>query len=55
VCFEETDDDLLAIIPCGHRCVCNVCAPILVLSRKRCPVCRGKITRSIRIFDCGRL
>jgi hypothetical protein len=55
VCFEETDDDLLAIIPCGHRCVCNVCAPILVINRKRCPVCRGKITRCIRIFDCGRL
>ena len=55
VCFEETDDDLLAITPCGHKCVCDVCAPKLVITKQRCPVCRGKITRCIRIFECGRL
>ena len=41
-----------AIVPCGHQCVCEACAKELCRRRsmRACPVCRGDIQTTIRIF-----
>ena len=46
VCQER--EGLLTLMPCGHLMFCGPC----VLSFKmRCPVCRERITRTVRGFD----
>eukprot|EP00929_Paragymnodinium_shiwhaense_P091518 TRINITY_DN51434_c0_g1_i1.p1 TRINITY_DN51434_c0_g1~~TRINITY_DN51434_c0_g1_i1.p1 ORF type:complete len:784 (+),score=64.15 TRINITY_DN51434_c0_g1_i1:297-2354(+) len=37
------------IVPCGHQCVCGSC----VRGLTSCPVCRGPIHQSIRVFASG--
>ena len=44
VCFENSKE--CAIIPCGHWCVCLVCADKL----KHCPVCRQRKHNVLKIF-----
>ncbi|CAG5118256.1 unnamed protein product [Candidula unifasciata] len=43
ICLDE--DACVAFIPCGHL-VCSSCAPALAL----CPICRAKITSTIRTY-----
>ena len=40
---------LLALVPCGHRCVCVDHAADTV--GRPCPICRAKVTDAIRVFD----
>ena len=44
VCFENNLE--IAFVPCGHFCVCNVCAARLV----RCPICNQTYEKALRIF-----
>ena len=37
----------MALLPCGHRCVCAGCAGTV----RACPICRGGVQGSVRIFD----
>ena len=39
---------LLALVPCGHRCVCAACVSHL---KGVCPICRTEFTNSVRVFD----
>jgi len=39
------------IMPCSHLCLCEVCAEPYNNSQRKCPVCAGKITKLIRVFD----
>ena len=32
-------------VPCGHACVCNLCANKIHKSTNQCPVCRSKLTK----------
>jgi len=41
--------DLLALLPCGHRCVCREHAAMV--SGGTCPLCRRVVTGAIRVFD----
>lgn len=43
----------VALIPCGHRSMCNACADqfFKAQAQRRCPVCRGKVKGSLRVFD----
>lgn len=41
----------VAIIPCGHLCVCKTCAAMPVL--KACPICRGVMSGTLRVFGCS--
>lgn len=36
-----------ALVPCGHKCVCETCAEKLDI----CPKCRGTIQARVRIFN----
>jgi hypothetical protein len=48
VCFEEfRRADLLALVPCGHRCVCENCSRHLTV----CPMCRVPIGDTLKVFD----
>jgi serine/threonine protein kinase len=40
---------LLALVPCGHRCVCAACSALVV--GHSCPVCRTEARQAIRVFD----
>ena len=50
ICLERTASDrLLALVPCGHKCVCAGCADGLV--RKPCPICRKKVREVLRVYE----
>ena len=49
VCFDAPKDH--AIVPCGHQCVCASCAEQLTKTRTpTCPVCRGPIRETMKVF-----
>lgn len=50
ICHEgKSRHELFALVPCGHRCVCAECAPLMV--QKSCPVCRIVTVMAMRVFD----
>jgi hypothetical protein len=56
VCFLDVPlDDMLALMPCLHRCVCEACAAALLAteppSERLCPKCRKPATGAARVFD----
>ena len=48
VCIGEAATH--ALVPCGHRCLCEACADQIMRSRKRCPLCQTDVTMQLRIF-----
>jgi hypothetical protein len=48
VCFERPREK--AAIPCGHRCLCRVCADNFSCPGAKCPVCRTEIMMMCEIF-----
>jgi hypothetical protein len=55
VCFEDVlVADVLALFPCGHRCVCEACAGLLQarpVATRNCPVCSKPVAGAMRVFD----
>jgi hypothetical protein len=50
ICLKtEEVGKLLALVPCGHRCVCADCSALVV--GHMCPVCRTEARQAIRVFD----
>jgi hypothetical protein len=50
ICLERKIlSDLLALVPCGHRCVCANHASHVV--GRPCPMCRAQTVQAIRVFD----
>ena len=50
ICLKAEElGKLLALVPCGHRCVCADCSALVV--GHHCPVCRTEATQAIRVFD----
>ena len=47
VCFVSAATH--AFVPCGHRCVCEECASIVVF-QAYCPICRSWVQSSLRIY-----
>jgi hypothetical protein len=46
--------DVLALLPCGHRCVCAGCADLVQarpLAKRNCPACSKPVTGALRVFD----
>ena len=46
-----------AIIPCGHHCLCDDCAVTLVAlspEARICPLCRGEIQSTLKIYSSSR-
>jgi hypothetical protein len=50
ICLErKLLSDLLALVPCGHRCVCANHVSHIV--GRPCPMCRAEAVHVIRVFD----
>jgi hypothetical protein len=49
VCIMKRD--LLAIVPCGHKCVCEPCSQRVIAKDNQCPICRNSITTCIQVYD----
>jgi serine/threonine protein kinase len=50
ICFErKLLSELLALVPCGHRCVCENHASYII--GNPCPMCRAEAVQAIRVFD----
>jgi hypothetical protein len=41
----------IALIPCGHKCVCRECLPVLQDAGAGCPLCRREIRDAIQIYE----
>ena len=37
ICCTESKD--MVFVPCGHLCLCHVCADVIVADTNRCPTC----------------
>ena len=49
VCWES--DATHAFVPCGHRCVCDICGKqLLARELKKCPVCRASYQRLMKVY-----
>ncbi|KAJ1482268.1 hypothetical protein T484DRAFT_1952444 [Baffinella frigidus] len=48
VCLERLA--VMALLPCGHRCVCARCSDGGAL-RSVCPMCRADVENAVRVFD----
>lgn len=40
----------IAIVPCGHLCMCQDCATELATREETCPLCRGQVTGTLKIY-----
>mmetsp|Transcript_51584 Transcript_51584/g.85471 ORF Transcript_51584/g.85471 Transcript_51584/m.85471 type:complete len:210 (+) Transcript_51584:71-700(+) len=49
ICFNA--EKTHAMVPCGHKCVCEGCAQAIQSSSNQCPVCRGNIQSVLKVFD----
>mmetsp|Transcript_22636 Transcript_22636/g.57698 ORF Transcript_22636/g.57698 Transcript_22636/m.57698 type:complete len:158 (+) Transcript_22636:327-800(+) len=49
VCFENESSTVL--LPCGHLCVCEICAQKLLEERPTCPICRKHIEGMNRVYQ----
>jgi len=45
ICMENPKT--IAVIPCGHLCLCQNCSPII---SDECPICRGNIASKVNIY-----
>ena len=52
VCHDETA--VMAIVPCGHHCLCEDCSATIVAcpaSSRLCPLCRSYIQSTLKIYS----
>ena len=50
ICIQsKTRHELFALVPCGHRCVCEGCQSLMV--NQPCPLCRTDTMMVMRVFD----
>lgn len=40
----------MALVPCGHLCLCTTCAAMIPSAIHRCPLCRQNISSTLRIY-----
>ncbi|KAG8724850.1 hypothetical protein FRC12_024262 [Ceratobasidium sp. 428] len=48
VCQDE--DANIAIVDCGHLCLCMACSELIMSESKECPLCRTRIVTSQRLL-----
>ena len=50
LCFDGPADHLCS--PCGHMCGCEDCLTVVHRTSGRCPICRSRVERIQKVFDC---
>ena len=48
VCRHQ--DAVMAIVPCGHVCLCAECSSSIMTNDKKCPLCRIAIEKIMKIY-----
>lgn len=48
VCQDE--ESCIAIIDCGHLCMCRACSDLVMNSTRECPLCRTRIVTDARLL-----
>ena len=56
MCFIDVPAaELVALVPCGHRCMCEECWRARLLPRepaaRLCPICHTPASTAMRVFD----
>ena len=52
ICMEMCHvSDMIALVPCGHRCICLLCSQVNILPGSNCPKCRQQTMFGMRIWD----
>eukprot|EP01052_Picozoa_sp_SAG31_P035653 SAG31_NODE_4331_length_3346_cov_1.723745_3_plen_123_part_00 len=51
-CICNDAPAVVAVVPCGHCCLCETCATKLKLgsSPARCPMCRNNLQNTLRVY-----
>lgn len=52
ICHDKTP--VWAVVPCGHLCLCDDCAPSILQGPsydRLCPLCRGTASSTLRIYS----
>ena len=49
LCLSEPKTHLL--LPCGHKCVCEDCVPLLSAPGAICPLCRVGVASTVRVYE----
>ena len=50
----QDNDSIMAVIPCGHLCLCNGCSNVCMggqNGQRNCPICRGNMQSVLRIYS----
>ena len=47
ICLDQ--EAVNAILPCGHRCLCDACVNPTQI--RICPICRSPVNQIVKIFD----
>ena len=50
-CVCLTEKSKIAIVPCGHMCLCTGCQSLFPPPNSNCPICRAQITALLPIFE----
>ena len=55
ICYNNIAvNELLAFVPCGHRCVCSECVKKIVsgnITKRKCPLCRKRVKEAMVVYD----
>ncbi len=46
----QTSKKSIALVPCGHVCLCPACADQIALTTKKCPLCTRKIESQLKVY-----
>ena len=49
VCMKN--ERSMAIVPCGHKCLCEDCGKRSVIRDNKCPMCRAEIQMFMRVWE----
>lgn len=41
---------IMAVVPCGHVCLCPVCSDVCLTDRSPCPLCRGNLQSMLKLY-----
>ena len=49
ICMEAERTHLF--VPCGHRCVCEACAALVMSENSECPMCRVPAIHIVKVYE----
>ena len=50
-CICQDRPAIMVVCRCGHRCLCDECANVLVKGSSKCPICRKVIADILHVYE----